>query len=109
MLMFRRQLGYKAQPSLTKVVAVGRWFPPCRLCMKCGTLQGRLTLNDRTFKRDGCGHVEDRDLHAARNLERCPGFQGNPCACGHQSTGRSGRLTGETRVGEAGMSRIHVS
>ena len=44
--------------------------------MKCGMLQGGLTLNDRTFKRDGCGHVEDRDLHAARNLERCPGLQG---------------------------------
>ena len=109
MLMFRRQLGYKAQPSLTKVVAVGRWFPSSRLCMKCGTLQGGLTLNDRTFERAGCGHVEDRELHAARNLERRPGFQGNPYACEHQSAGRSGRLTGGTRVGEAGMSRIHVS
>ena len=68
MLMFRRQLGHKAQPLLTKVVVAGRWFPPCRMCMKCGTLQGGLTLNDRTFKRDGSGRVEDRGLHAARNL-----------------------------------------
>ena len=41
--------------------------------MRCGTLHEALALKDRTFKCDGCGHVEDRDpvsgtgqaLHAA--------------------------------------------
>ena len=37
-----------------------------------------LRLKDRIFECDGCGHVEDRDLHAALNLERYPGLQGNP-------------------------------
>ena len=74
---FRRQLDYKIQPSVTKVVVADRWFPLSRLCMICDPLHKGLTLNDRTFKCEGCGHVEDRDLHAARNLERYPGLRGS--------------------------------
>ena len=102
---FRRQLEYKIQPSVTKVVVADRWFPSSRLCMICDTLHKGLTLNDRTFKCEGCGHVEDRDLHAARNLERYPGLRGNPYACGHPGSGPSARLASETRVDEAGILR----
>ena len=100
---FRRQLAYKVQSSVSEVVVADRWFPSSKSCRLCGALNDGLMLKDRTFKCDGCGHTEDRDLHAARNLERYPGLQGNLDACGHLSAGRSGRLTGETRVGEAGI------
>ena len=85
---FRRQLSYKVVPSLTKLMVADRWFPSSKLCLNCDTLHDGLTLKDRTFKCDGCGHVEDRDLHAARNLERYPGLQGNPHACGYLSAGQ---------------------
>lgn len=85
---FRRQLAYKADPSLTKLVVADRWFPSSKLCLNCGTLHDGLTLKNRTFKCNGCSHVEDRDLHAARNLERYPGLQGNLDACGHLSAGQ---------------------
>jgi putative transposase len=34
----------------------------------CGSVKAKLTLNDRTFACDACGHTEDRDVNAARNL-----------------------------------------
>ena len=100
---FRRQLAYKQALSESEVVVADRWFPSSRLCTRCDMLHETLTLKDRTFRCGGCGHVEDRDLNAARNLERYPGLQGNLDACGHPSAGRSGRLTGETRMDEAGI------
>jgi len=32
-----------------------------------------MPLEDRTFRCEGCGLAEDRDLNAARNLEQWPG------------------------------------
>ena len=100
---FRRQLGYKQALSESEIVVADRWFPSSRLCTGCNALNESLTLNDRMFNSDGCGHREDRDLNAARNLERYPGLQGNLDACGHLSAGQSTRSTGETRVDEAGI------
>ena len=91
---FRRQLSYKVVPSLTKLVVADRWYPSSKLFLNCGTLHDGLTLKDRTFTCDGCGHVEDRDLHAARNLERYPGLQGNLDACGHLSAGQPTKVDG---------------
>ena len=101
---FRRQLAYKADRSLTEVVVADRWFASSKSCRLCGALNDGLMLKDRTFACSGCGPTEDRDLNAARNLERYPGLQGNLDACGHLSADRSVRLTGETRVDEAGIS-----
>lgn len=100
---FRRQLAYKIEPSLTQVMVADRWFASSKLCRQCDALNDRLMLQDRTFVCSGCGHREDRDLNAACNLERYPGLQGNLDACGHLSAGWSVRLSGATRVGEAGI------
>ena len=101
---FRRQLAYKVEPSLTAVVVADQWFPSSKLCRLCGALNDELMLKDRTFKCECCGHVEDRDLNAACNLERYPGLPGNPYACGHPSAGQPGQPTGETGMDEAGIS-----
>ena len=101
---FRRQLDYKAAAVSTVVVA-NRWFPSSRSCRVCGLRHETLTLTDRLFTCGDCGHVEDRDLHAAVNLERYPGLRGNLDACGHLGAGPSARMAGETRVGEAGILR----
>lgn len=102
---FRRQLDYKQELAGTEVIAADRWFASSRLCAACGTLNHALTLKDRTFRCGGCGLTEDRDLNAARNLERYPGLRGNPHACGHPGAGQPARPAGETGMDEAGILR----
>ena len=77
---FRRQLAYKAEALPCEVVLADRWFPSSKLCRICNAKNDGLTLNDRSFRCDACGHEEDRDLNASRNLERYPGLRGNPYA-----------------------------
>ena len=102
---FRRQLTYKNELSQGEVVVADRWFPSSRRCRKCAVVSVGLTLKDRVFRCENkaCGHVEDRDIHAARNLERYPGLQGNLYACGHLSTGSAARPLSEPQVAEAGI------
>ena len=100
---FRRQLAYKSETSPCEVVVADRWFPSSRLCRMCDVKNDGLTLKDRVFRCDACGHEEDRDLNASRNLERYPRLAGNLHACGHPGAGRRTRSGGETRMDEAGI------
>jgi putative transposase len=59
-----RQFGYKAN----RVLKVERFFPSSRLCEECGAINWALTLADRVFICPACGHTEDRDWHASKNL-----------------------------------------
>lgn len=86
---FRQMLTYKAEVYGAEVMVASRWFPSSRLCRLCGTLHETLMLKDRLFVCPGCGHTEDRDVHAAINLERYPGLQGNLNASGERSAGTS--------------------
>ena len=102
---FRRQLAYKRAVSESEVIVADRWFPSSRLCTRCNALNEGLTLSNRMFDCGDCGHREDRDLSAARNLERYPGLRGNPDARGHPGSGPPAtRLAGEIRMDEAGIS-----
>jgi|RhiMetdeSRZDD1v2_1073273.scaffolds.fasta_scaffold46161_3 putative transposase len=63
---------------------------------------------DRWYVSPACGFTDDRDFHAADNLEAYPRLGGNDNTCGHLSAGASvgGR---ETRVVEAGTTEgAHV-
>ncbi|WP_405649775.1 transposase [Streptomyces sp. NBC_01386] len=64
---FRSILEYKAAWYGREVIAVDRFFPSSKLCSSCGTLQGMMPLNVRTWTCD-CGTTHDRDVNAARNL-----------------------------------------
>ncbi|WP_405475580.1 RNA-guided endonuclease InsQ/TnpB family protein [Streptomyces sp. NBC_00009] len=64
---FRGLLEYKAAWYGREVIAVDRFFPSSKLCSHCGTLQGKMPLNVRTWTCD-CGTTHDRDVNAARNL-----------------------------------------
>ena len=103
---FRRQLDYKREASSTDLVIADRWYPSSKLCRVCNGLHETLTLRDRIFACSFCGHVEDRDLNAARNLERYPRLIGESDACGHPSAGLAARLPSETRVAEAGIQDV---
>ncbi|MET8187387.1 RNA-guided endonuclease TnpB family protein [Streptomyces sp. NPDC005078] len=64
---FRSLLEYKAKWYGREVIAVDRFFPSSKLCSVCGTLQGKMPLNVRTWT-CACGTTHDRDVNAARNL-----------------------------------------
>lgn len=106
--MFRHMLTYKAARTGTTVIVADRWFPSTRLCV-CGVVNKTITLADRVFGCAACGYMEDRDIHAALNLEAYPRLVGNEHACGQSSAGiPDGRC--ETGLVEAGtMKRSPVS
>ena len=65
---FFRQLAYKCE-------AAGGWVRPVRAaytsqtCSACGAAASeKVTLGVRTFRCEHCGHVQDRDVNAARNI-----------------------------------------
>ena len=80
----RRQLTYKADVEQTTVIMADRWFPSTKTCSGCGAVKD-MPLSQREYVCHVCGMVEDRDLNAARNLERYPGLRGTPYACEHPS------------------------
>jgi putative transposase len=99
--MFRQMLTYKAQVSGTRIIVADRWLPSSKLCQQCGGLHETLTLADRVFVCPACGFTDDRDFHAADNLEAYPRLVGNDDACGQPSAGQTVG-SGETELVEAG-------
>lgn len=65
----RRQIDYKAQWRGVTVVMADRWFPSTKTCHACGQHHPEMVLGVDTLRCD-CGHVMDRDLNAAKNLDR---------------------------------------
>jgi putative transposase len=90
---FRRQLEYKARWYGCRVLVAERWYASSRTCSGCGWVDERLTLADRTFlcrnpERPDCGLVLDRDLNAAKNLEKlAESSPDSRNACGGGSAG----------------------
>ena len=67
--MFRAMLTYKAERNGTLLVTIGRFFPSSKRCGACGRVNADLTLADRKWT-CCCGAHHDRDLNAARNIDR---------------------------------------
>lgn len=69
---FRRQLSYKTQwYSTSNVLLVPRFAPTSQTCSQCGYVckgEEKLDLSVRTFNCPACGHQEDRDINAAKNI-----------------------------------------
>jgi putative transposase len=70
MYEFRRQLEYKTEKFASKLTLVDRHFPSSQVCSNCGQHRHRMPLKNRVFVCPDCKHTEDRDLNAARNLDR---------------------------------------
>jgi putative transposase len=83
---FRRQLEYKARFYGTTIVVADRWFPSSKTCSCCGSVKDELDLSQRTFHCDDCGFECDRDLNAARVLERLAASSA-VTACGEERSG----------------------
>jgi putative transposase len=78
---FRRQLEYKTIWSRRHLAVVDRFFPSSKTCHACGTVNGALTLADRSWT-CVCGLQHDRDLNAALNI-RSEGLKRISLAAGH--------------------------
>jgi len=65
---FISKLRYKCEAAGVRFIQADRWFASTKLCCGCGRVQV-MPLNVRTYSCD-CGVLLDRDLSAARNLER---------------------------------------
>jgi putative transposase len=68
----RRQLTYKSNWFGGRVVLVDQFFPSSQLCStpRCDGRNSELTLEDREWTCPSCGVTHDRDLNAARNIEK---------------------------------------
>jgi putative transposase len=67
---FRRQLEYKVKLFGSELQIIGRWEPSSKTCSNCGWKNSELTLKDRVFNCQECGHSIDRDLNAALNIQK---------------------------------------
>ena len=65
---FRRQLAYKCSWYGIDLVVVPRFEATSKPCSKCGWVKDDLTLSDRTFRCESCGHTADRDDNASDNI-----------------------------------------
>lgn len=63
-----RQIAYKQAWRGGLVLVADRWFPSSKTCSACDEPKTTLTLADRVFACEACGHTIDRDLNAAVNL-----------------------------------------
>lgn len=67
---FKRQLEYKTKKFGSKLVLADRWYPSSKTCSNCGCTKESLSLSERVYSCEHCGHIMNRDLNAAINLSR---------------------------------------
>ena len=65
---FGRILTYMAKYAGVTVIKAKRFFASSKTCSCCGWKNECMTLSDRVFVCQACGHTLDRDLNAAINL-----------------------------------------
>jgi len=66
----RRQLAYKAPLYGNQLHIIGRFEPSSKMCHRCKTVKKVLSLGERLFVCNACGHIADRDLNAAKNTHQ---------------------------------------
>ncbi|MHB1949133.1 MAG: RNA-guided endonuclease InsQ/TnpB family protein [Gammaproteobacteria bacterium] len=83
---FRRQLEYKANLYGNSIVIADRWFASSKICSCCGYKIDYLDLSIREWTCAQCKTLHDRDLNAAKNLEKMA-VSSTASACGASSGG----------------------
>ena len=66
----RKQLAYKAPLFGSQLHIIGRFEPSSKMCHRCQTVKKVLSLGERLFVCNVCGHIDDRDLNAAKNINQ---------------------------------------
>ena len=70
MYEFKRQLEYKTEKFGSELILVDRFFPSSQICSNCGNHRHKMPLKNRVYVCPDCGYKADRDLNAARNIDR---------------------------------------
>jgi len=83
---FRRQLDDKAAMAGSRILVANRWYPSSKTCSDCGHVLEKLPLSRRDWACPACGAHHDRDLNAARNLEKMAASSA-VTACGEDGSG----------------------
>jgi putative transposase len=83
---FRRMLEYKAKWYGATIVTADRFYPSSKTCSECGVIHDSMPLDVRSWTCEDCGASHDRDLNAARNLEKMAASFA-VTACGEQRSG----------------------
>lgn len=65
---FRSYLAYKCKFFGTELVVADRFYASSKICSCCGYKKRFLSLSERVYRCENCGHMQDRDLNAAINL-----------------------------------------
>ena len=106
---FRTMLEYKAERAGREVVAVNRFYPSSKTCSTCGHLLSTLSLGTRQWTCPGCGTRHDRDINAAKNIDKAAGLvasaSGGPVRPG-RATDRHGPVNEEPRPVRVGIPRL---
>ena len=71
---FRSMLEYKAERAGREIAAVNRFYPSSKTCSTCGHLLATLSLSTRHWTCPGCGTRHDRDINAAKNIDKAAGL-----------------------------------
>lgn len=86
-----------AETNPEKVVVLNRFAPTTAMCV-CGVKTSH-HVSKRTFECPHCGHKEDRDIHAAKNMIRMGNTpNGQYLRAGGNKRGRSGCKTRQDRA-----------
>lgn len=69
---FTEMLKYKLEERGKILLKAERSFPSSKICSKCGSINRKMTIEDRVWKCPDCETVHDRDVNAAINIKnRC--------------------------------------
>ena len=66
----RNQLEYKSKMYGSTLTVIDRFEPTSKRCSNCGAVKSDLSLKDRTYVCGECHHAEDRDVNAAKNIQK---------------------------------------
>ena len=72
---FVAMLEYKARLYGRQFHRIGRFEPTSQMCSACGAKDGPKPLHIRSWQCQGCGAWLDRDMNAAVNVARPPGWR----------------------------------
>ena len=65
---FFSMLGYKCKWYGKYLIKIPRFTPSSKTCSNCGNVKKELKLSERTYNCEQCGHSQDRDLNASKNI-----------------------------------------
>jgi putative transposase len=71
---FRSMLTYKVERAGRELVVIDRFYPSSKTCSNCGHLLSTLSLSTRHWTCPDCGTRHDRDINAAKNINKAAGL-----------------------------------